>query len=215
MTQTIPARQAIPYPPGFDRWDPLHRAQYLEIIIFLSQYLLSSQGDRMGMAHSVEGRFPFLDHRVVAFCNRLPPRLKLHALTEKYMLKQLAREWLPDEVCRRPKRPYRAPIHRSFFPLSEENAARGSDKTLDYVRELLSPEYVKATGLFKPAAVNQLVGKVERGMRLSETDDMALVGILSSQLVYLQFVSDFKMPPPLSAADDTKVCVGRGVVQGA
>ena len=215
QAQAIPARQAISYPPDFDRWDPLQRAQYLEITIFLSQYLLSSQGDRMGMAHSVEGRFPFLDHRVVAFCNRLPPHLKLHGLTEKYLLKQLAREWLPDEIWRRPKRPYRAPIHRSFFPLSQEDPAVEGGKTLDYVRELLSPEQVKATGLFKPAAVSHLVRKVEGGMRLSETDDMALVGILSSQLVYLQFVSDFKMPPPLSAADDTKVCVGRGVAQGA
>ena len=193
------------YPPDFARWHPLHRAQYLEITVFLSQYLLSSQGDRVAMAHSVEGRFPFLDHRVVAFCNRLPPRLKLRGLTEKYLLKQLAREWLPDEIWRRPKRPYRAPIHRSFF----------NPETPDYVRELLSPEGVQAAGLFKPAAVSQLVRKIERGMRLSETDDMALAGILSSQLVHLQFVSDFKMPPPLSEADDVKVCVGQGVTQGA
>src|SRR2546429_7300173 len=47
------------------------RAQHLEITVFLSQYLLSSQGDRMAMAHSVEGRYPFLDFRMVEFCNRL------------------------------------------------------------------------------------------------------------------------------------------------
>jgi asparagine synthase (glutamine-hydrolysing) len=152
---------------------------------------------------------------VVEFCNRLPPRLKLRGLTEKHLLKQLAREWLPDEIWRRPKRPYRAPIHRSFFPLASGGSAGECDSTLDYVRKLLSPERVKATGLFKPAAVSHLVRKVERGMRLSETDDMALVGALSSQLVYLQFVSDFKMPPPLAATDDVKVCAGRRVVQGA
>lgn len=199
------------YPPGFPRWDPLHRAQYLEIAIFLSQYLLSSQGDRVGMAHSVEGRFPFLDHRVVTFCNRLPPRFKLRGLTEKYLLKQLAREWLPDDIWRRPKRPYRAPIHRSFFPSSEGGPGERSDARLDYVRELLSPDQVKAAGLFKPPAVSQLVQKIERGVRLSETDDMALAGILSSQLVYLQFVSDFKRPPPLSAADDVKVCFNHSI----
>ena len=81
------------------------------------------------------------------------------------------------------------------------------------MQELLSPEQIRATGLFKPAAVSQLVKKVERGARLSETDDMALAGILSSQLVHLQFVSNFKMPPPLSANDDVKVCHGHGVVQ--
>ena len=55
--------------------------------------------------------------------------------------------------------------------------------------------------------------KIEQGMRISETDNMALAGILSSQLVYRQFVTDFNMPPPLSANDDVKVCVGRGVAQ--
>ncbi len=195
---------AVPYPPDFDRWHPLHRAQYLEITIFLSQYLLSSQGDRVAMANSVEGRFPFLDYRVVEFCNRLPPQLKLRQLKEKYLLKQLACKWLPDEIWQRPKRPYRAPIHRSFF----------NDSTPDYVRELLSPEQIKATGLFKPMAVSQLTQKLDRGMPLSETDDMALAGIISTQLVHHQFVSNFKMPPPLAATDDVKVCVGPAVTQG-
>jgi asparagine synthase (glutamine-hydrolysing) len=215
-TQAIPARQAVVYPPDFDRWDPLHRAQYLEINIFLSEYLLSSQGDRVGMAHSVEGRFPFLDYRVVEFCNRLPPRLKLHGLTEKYLLRKLSQTWLPDEIWQRGKRPYRAPIHRSFFPIDTLASQGGKpDRELDYVRELLAPESIRAAGLFKPEAVSQLVGKIERGMRIGETDDMALAGILSSQLVYLQFVSDFKMPPPLSGADDVKVCVGPEVTQPA
>jgi asparagine synthase (glutamine-hydrolysing) len=207
QTSNVSEPSEVYYPPDFAHWDTLHRAQYLEITIFLSQYLLSSQGDRVAMAHSVEGRFPFLDYRVVEFCNRLPPHLKLHGLTEKYLLKQVAREWLPDEIWRRPKRPYRAPIHRSFFPSSEGGPAGRSDATLDYVRELLSPQQVRATALFKPAAVSQLVQKIERGMRLSETDDMALAGILSSQLVYLQFISDFKMPPPLSEAEDVKICL--------
>ena len=101
--------------PQFREWDPTARAQYLEIKIFLSQYLLSSQGDRMAMANAVEGRFPFLDYRLVEFCNRLPANLKLHGLTEKYLLKKLGRKWLPPEIWQRPKRPYRAPIQRSFF----------------------------------------------------------------------------------------------------
>ena len=116
------------YPDGFDRWGPLQQAQYLETTILLSQYLLSSQGDRMAMAHSVEGRFPFLDHRVVEFANQLPPSLKLNGLTEKYLLKEVSREWLPAEISDRPKQPYRAPIHRAFF----------NDAPPDYVEELLS-----------------------------------------------------------------------------
>ena len=185
------------YPDGFEGWDPLHQAEYLEISIFLSQYLLSSQSDRMAMAHGVEGRFPFLDYRVVEFCNNLPPTLKLRGLTEKYLLKELAREWLPAEICDRPKQPFRAPIHRSFF----------NDAKLEYVQELLSPASIGLAGVFNPAVVSQLTAKLERGLPLSETDDMALVGVLSTQLVVQQFVTNFTKPSPLGASDDVKVVV--------
>lgn len=152
----------------------------------------------MAMAHSVEGRFPFLDWRVVEFCNRLPARLKLHGLTEKYLLKKLGERWLPQEIWHRRKRPYRAPIHRSFF----------NHPSHDYARELLSPEQLKCSGLFKPGAVSQLVRKIEDRRPLGETDDMALVGIISTQLLHHQFVVDFNLPPPISDADFVKVQYG-------
>lgn len=183
-------------PDDFKRWGSLAQAQYLEITVFLSQYLLSSQGDRMGMAHSIEGRFPFLDVRMMEFCNALPPRLKMRCLREKWLLKKAAQPWLPDAIRRRPKRPYRAPIHRSFF----------NDQTPDYVRELLSPGALKASGLFKPGAVEHLVRKVASGSPIGETDDMALVGILSTQLVDHLFVKNYRRPEPLSAKDRVKVC---------
>jgi asparagine synthase (glutamine-hydrolysing) len=183
-------------PLDFKRWHPLSQAQYLEIRIFLAKYLLSSQGDRMAMANSVEGRFPFLDHRVIEFCNLLPNELKLNGLTEKYLLKKVAAEWIPPEIWKRPKRPYRAPIHHSFI----------HKKTPDYVNELLSFESIRGSGYFKPAAVTQLVEKVRRGSRLGETDDMALVGILSTQLVHHQFVQSIRHPPAISDPDDVKIC---------
>lgn len=193
------AIQSIEYPAEFERWGSLERAQYLESSIFLSQYLLSSQGDRMAMAHSVEGRFPFLDHRVVEFCTRLPSRLKLNGLKEKYLLKKLGRELLPDEISQRPKRPYRAPIHRAFF----------NGRTPDYLAELLSPSHVKAAGLFNPAAVSGMVGKLKRGMPLGEADDMALAGVISSQLVIEQFVRNFRVPAPLAGNARVKLCMGK------
>lgn len=199
---------SIPYPPDFKRWGPLQQAQFLEITTFMSPYLLSSQGDRMGMAHSIEGRFPFLDYRVIEFCNNLPTQLKLRGLTEKYLLKKLAQTWLPAEIWRRPKQPYRAPVHRSFFPLpsSDNKSGRRSETSLEYVRDMLSPGAIAATGLFNPEAVSQLVSKIDQGLRLSETDDMALAGILSSQLIDQQFISNFKPMPPLAANDNVKVC---------
>ena len=198
----LPPSEGDPYstvtsalPVTFAAWPQLSQAQCLEIRTFLSQYLLSSQGDRMGMAHSVEGRFPFLDVRLVEFCNALPPGMKLHGLKEKYLLKLAARPWLPETICRRTKRPYRAPVHRSFF----------NESTPDYVRELLSPSAVKAVGFFKPGAVDHLVRKVESGASIGETDDMALVGILSTQLVHHQFVRQFQMPEPLPADHHLKI----------
>jgi asparagine synthase (glutamine-hydrolysing) len=195
--------QSIEYPAGFQHWAPLERAQYLESTIFLSQYLLSSQGDRMAMAHSVEGRFPFLDHRVVEFCTRLPSHLKLNGLKEKFLLKKLGRELLPDDIAQRPKRPYRAPIHRAFF----------NGRRPDYLADLLSPSRVREAGLFNAAAVSGIVGKLERGMPLGEADDMALAGIISTQLVMEQFVWDFRVPPPLDGDARVKLCMGKELVR--
>jgi asparagine synthase (glutamine-hydrolysing) len=186
----------IYYPPEFYQWEPLAKAQYLEITIFLSMYLLSSQGDRMGMAHSVEGRFPFLDYRVIEYSNNLPPWLKLNGLTEKYLLKKIAQNLLPEEIWRRVKQPYRAPIHRSFF----------NGETLDYVDTLLSRQSLDEAGFFNSEAVTQLVDKIKRFGRLSETDDMALAGILSTQLIHHQFIDNFKKNSPLSDRDDIKIC---------
>jgi asparagine synthase (glutamine-hydrolysing) len=183
-------------PADFTKWEPLAKAQFLEITIFLSQYLLSSQGDRMGMANSVEGRFPFLDIRVVEFCNRLPARLKLRGMCEKWLLKQAAQPWLPETIRRRPKRPYRAPVHRSFF----------NTEAPDYVRDLLAPAAIKQTGLFKPSVVEQFVAKLSRGTPVGETDDMALVGILSTQLLHHKFIKHFRNDEVLPATAKVKVC---------
>ena len=186
-------------PAEFDRWEPLAKAQYLETTILLSQYLLSSQGDRMAMAHSVEGRFPFLDHRVVEFGTQLPPSLKLNGLTEKYLLKEVSREWLPAAISDRPKQPYRAPIHRAFF----------NDSAPEYVEELLAHSAIEQSGYFNPNAVDQLVAKLKRGLPLGETDDMALAGIISTQLVDRLFVTNRRPSLPLDDADDVKVVVGK------
>src|ERR1041385_1272039 len=190
------AKMASTLPPSFKRWEPLARAQYLEISMFLSQYLLSSQGDRMGMANSIEGRFPFLDVRVMEFCNALDPRLKLRGLEEKFLLKKAAQPWLPDIIRQRPKRPYRAPVHRSFF----------NDAKLDYVRELLSPSALSEAGFFKTGPVEQLVRKIDGGSPIGETDDMALAGILSTQLVHELFLKRFNRAQPLSNKDRIKIC---------
>src|SRR5674536_37640 len=81
----------------------------------MSGYLLSSQGDRMAMANSVEGRYPFLDYRVIEFCSSLPADYKLKGLNEKYLLKKLLKNRIPDSILKRPKQAYRAPIKSVFL----------------------------------------------------------------------------------------------------
>jgi asparagine synthase (glutamine-hydrolysing) len=117
------------------RWSSLSQSQYLEVATFMSPYLLSSQGDRMMAANAVEGRFPFLDHRVVDFCGRLPPRYKILGLHEKHLLKRAARDLVPTQIWQRAKQPYRAPIRPAFF-----------GQRLDYLDELLSAGHSRRRG---------------------------------------------------------------------
>src|SRR5690606_5122880 len=130
-----------------DGWSALNRAAYLEKTTLLSPYLLSSQGDRMGLAHGVEGRFPFLDHRLFEFTAKLPVRSKLRGLREKEILRRWAAAVVPPVIADRPKQPYRAPDIPAFF---------GPDAP-EYVREMLTPEAVANAGFFDPRAVAGLV----------------------------------------------------------
>jgi asparagine synthase (glutamine-hydrolysing) len=180
-------RYAALLPPDFTSWDPLSRAQFTEMELFLSNYLLSSQGDRMAMAHSVEGRFPFLDYRVVEFACRVPPRFRMNGLKEKFLLRRAAAGLIPDELAQRPKQPYRAPISRCFL---------GKDSP-EYATELLSEQSIRETGYFDPIKVHRLVqkGENQKGFLLSERENMALIGIISTQLLHKQFIDNFPLHP--------------------
>jgi asparagine synthase (glutamine-hydrolysing) len=188
-------------------WSPLAQAQYIEVATFMSPYLLSSQGDRMMAANSVEGRFPFLDHRVVEFCSHLSPHFKIRGLQEKYVLKKSAQGLLPPQVWQRRKRPYRAPIHPAFFapPSSPPTGGKaplssppmGGKEGGGYVETLLSSDSIRASAIFDPDVVARLVRKCQVGARVSEGDDMALVGVLSTQLLHHWFVEPLTENIPL------------------
>src|SRR5919202_6412019 len=138
-------RQALP--PGFERWSPVNRAAYLEMVTLLPSYLLSSQGDRMGMAHGVEGRFPFPEQRPFEFPAALPERSKLRGLREKEILRRWAARIVPPAVHERPKQPYRAPDAPAFFGPEEP----------EYVEALLDDASLQRTGIFDPSAVAGLL----------------------------------------------------------
>lgn len=180
-------------PAAFARWSPLNQAAYLEMVTLLSPYLLSSQGDRMGMAHGVEGRFPFLDHRLFEFAAALPTSSRLLGLREKAILKRWARDVVPPEVGARGKQPYRAPDAPPFF----------ADGAPEYVQALLAPEAVRAAGIFEPAAVAGLVRRCRAGLATGFRENQALVATLSTQLWYQAFVGARRdsVPLPLDGAD--------------
>lgn len=166
----------------FPQWSHLAQDQHIEIRTLLSGYLLSSQGDRMLMAHSVEGRFPFLDKDVVALADSLPAAYKLRVLDEKHVVKRASADIVPREILARKKQPYRAPDALSFV-------AKGAP---DYIDEVLSEAALKEANVFEPQAVMQLLRKCRaRGSegQFSNTDNMALVGALSTQLLHRQFIA--------------------------
>ncbi|PID91172.1 MAG: asparagine synthase (glutamine-hydrolyzing) [Bacteroidetes bacterium] len=165
-------------PGSFQTWDLLDRAQWLESRLFLSGYLLSSQGDRMSMAHSVEGRYPFLDHRFIDFATRIPQKYRIRGLNEKYLLKKLMSRRLPEKVLKRPKQAYRAPVASSLL----------SDQAPALLREMLSAGSIQKYGLFNPLTVEKLVNKMQQSGRATENENMAVAGILSTQILMEQFV---------------------------
>lgn len=88
---------------------PVNQSLYIWGKTMLPNYILSNLGDRMEMAHSVEGRLPFLDHHVVEEAARMPVSMKIHGMTEKYVLREAARPVVTDAVYARQKHPFMSP----------------------------------------------------------------------------------------------------------
>jgi asparagine synthase (glutamine-hydrolysing) len=172
--------------------DYFTRAQFLESRLLLGNYLLSSQGDRMAMAHSIEGRYPFLDHRVVEFACTIPPRLRMKALNEKNILKKAMTGLLPEEIIKRKKQPYMAPDILSFFGNQEP----------EYLEHYLSEEKLAASGLFRAGAVAALLTKCRKKARQGFRENMAFVGILSSQILFDRFIENYTGAPVKSLSPE-------------
>ncbi|MBS2031447.1 MAG: asparagine synthase (glutamine-hydrolyzing) [Deltaproteobacteria bacterium] len=151
----------------------LARAQVLEMQTFLSGYLLSAQGDRVLLGHGVEGRFPFLDHRLMQCAARLPDTAKLRGLRDKRILRRIGRRLLPPVLAQRGKFPYRAPVVSGLV----------GPNAVDWAREALQPSAIRQAGLFDANKVKLLVDKLARGGHASESDASALVAVATGQLL--------------------------------
>lgn len=166
-------------PPGFSGWDRLDRAAWLEVTTLLEPYLLSAQGDRVALGHGVEGRYPFLDHRVYAHSVALPPEEKLSYESDKIALRKLAEDLLPTEIVARGKQPYRAPEVVPFFSADSPR----------WVEEALSPAAIAEVGIWDAARVEGLLKRCRGGRATGVREGMALVGMLSTQVWHDEFVA--------------------------
>jgi asparagine synthase (glutamine-hydrolysing) len=159
--------------------DRLSRMLYVDTKLWLADDLLA-RGDKMSMAASLEARVPLLDHRLVEFAAALPPARKVKGLTRKYLLKKVAREWLPAPVLDRPKKGFPIPMGRWL---------RGEAR--EFARDLLAPQTVRHRGLFSPDAVGRLLGEHEAGRA---EHGAVLWALLSVELWHRAFLDG--APPP-------------------
>ncbi|MEJ2124678.1 MAG: asparagine synthase C-terminal domain-containing protein, partial [Alphaproteobacteria bacterium] len=176
----VMADLAAEMPDGWLDYDPLTRAQFIEIQSFMSSYLLSAQGDRMAMAHGVEARYPFLDPDFIDFALALPRRHKLSGLRDKIVLRRFASRHLPETIWKRKKQPFRAPIANAVF--SREGVAQFAD--------LLSLAGLAAHGLCDPQTTALLLRRLQRlkdGQALGEREEMGLIGVLTLGLLAKHF----------------------------
>jgi asparagine synthase (glutamine-hydrolysing) len=181
------------------RWHPLNQSLYIGNTTHLPGLLLSGKGDRPLHAASTEGRYPFLDEEVIAFCAQLPPHYKVRGLTDKWILRRVAARVAPDQIRSRRKVMFRATMSPAF--LRPQRPA--------WVDQLLSPESLAATGYFDPAGV-----LLAREMQLRKSRyslkrfslDMGLAAVIATQLWHHLYcgggLADLPTWSPRERADD-------------
>jgi len=167
---------------------PFHQRSYLDFKLRMADHLLADHGDRVSYVNGVEARYPFLDVQVIEAASRIPPHWMVHEGEEKYVLKQLARRYLPSAIVDRQKFSFVAPSSASFVR-----------QAAPQVRELLSPQRIARDGVFDPAAVAQLQQQGRRpGHEPHQTfDDDVLMVVLTFNL----FMDLFQLRVPERVPD--------------
>lgn len=176
-------------PTDFERWNVLNRAQYLEAKVLLPGYILASQGDRMLMMNGVEGRFPYLDHRVIEFANALDPALRMPALREKALLKHAFRDVLPKSTLYRTKQPYRA----------SGSTTVGNPAMVSLLDEYVNEDALERAGIFDRERAGRLVRKIRAQETLRFRDESTFITVLTSQIWHRDLIqgwSEYRFTAP-------------------
>lgn len=160
---------------------PLNQRSYLDMKLRLGDHLVGDHGDRMLLANGVEGRFPFLDIDVAELACRMPPHLKMRGYEEKFILKEVAREYVPRSIIQREKYAFNAPGALALVRSRSE-----------WIEELLSPETIRRQGYFDPATITDLKRRYSRpdfSLITSTEDD-----VLSTVITFGLFLEVFDLP---------------------
>ena len=151
----------------------LNQMLYVDAKTFLPDLNLA-YSDKLSMACSIEARVPFLDNEVVEFLQRVPPSLKIHGYTQKYLLRRAMDGVLPKEVLRRRKAAFGLPI-RAWL----KNELR------DMLTDMLSEDRIRRRGLFDASTVTQMIRDNEKGER---DYTLQLWGLLTLELWHQAFM---------------------------
>ena len=149
--------------------EPLNKSLYLWSKTTLPNNILRVLGDGVEMAHSLEGRLPFLDHKVVELICQMPVSLKIRGLTEKYVLREAARPFITDTVYHRQKHPFMAP-HSTLKP---------NETLFQFVQDTLRGLEMASVPFYNQAAIIQLLDQIPN---MNENQRLAIDPILMRML---------------------------------
>ncbi len=158
--------------------DPLHQSLYLWSKTVMAGYILTMLGDRMEMAHSIEGRVPFLDHKLVELIRSQPVNQKIRGMTEKYVLREAVKDVITDTVYQRQKHPFLSPP-----------ATLNPDETFSmYVQDTLRGSVMKSMPFFDQKQVVRLLDslpEMDEGARTA--NDQVLMLLVSMCVLHQRF----------------------------
>ena len=158
--------------------DPLHQSLHLWSKTVMAGYILTMLGDRMEMAHSIEGRVPFLDHKLVELIRSQPVNQKIRGMTEKYVLREAVKDVIIDTVYRRQKHPFLSPP-----------ATLSPDETFStYVQDMLRGPVLRSMPFFDQKQVVELLDKLP-GMDVGArtANDQVLMLLMSMCVLHERF----------------------------
>lgn len=163
------------------RRDVLHQRSYVDYKLRMVDHLVSDHGDRMAMGNSVEARYPFLDKNIAEFAAKIPARLKLNDLTEKYILRRIAADILPEKILKREKFGFIAPPSTQLL---KKNKA--------YINDMLSHAMISRQNYFNADAVEKLKKDyMADGFKLNiPFDSDLLITVLTFNIFLEQFGLD-------------------------